>query len=103
MHGQEGQGPLIRLRLVCGGMGGGVGCFVVCGWCMGGVRWWLCGVMWWLSGVMWWVSGVWVKPPPWPDPRLSNFGSGVCFVYSRLSNLSAIWQLSPLPVTGLQI
>jgi hypothetical protein len=28
----------------------------------------------------------------------------VClFVYSRTSNLSAIWRLSPLPVTGLQI
>jgi hypothetical protein len=28
----------------------------------------------------------------------------VClFVYSRTSNFSAIWQLSPLPVTGLQI
>ena len=39
--------------MVCGGMGGGVGCYVVCGWCMSGV-------MWWLSGVLWWVSGVWV-------------------------------------------
>jgi hypothetical protein len=27
----------------------------------------------------------------------------VCFVYSRLSNFSAIRRLSPLPVTGLQI
>jgi hypothetical protein len=27
----------------------------------------------------------------------------VCFIYSRLSNFSAIRQLSPLPVTGLQI
>jgi hypothetical protein len=26
-----------------------------------------------------------------------------CFVYSRTSNFSAIWRLSPLPVTGLQI
>jgi hypothetical protein len=25
------------------------------------------------------------------------------FVYSRTSNFSAIWWLSPLPVTGLQI
>jgi hypothetical protein len=25
------------------------------------------------------------------------------FIYSRLSNFSAIWRLSPLPVTGLQI
>jgi hypothetical protein len=27
----------------------------------------------------------------------------VCFIYSRLSNFSAIRRLSPLPVTGLQI
>jgi hypothetical protein len=27
----------------------------------------------------------------------------VCFIYSRLSNFSAIQRLSPLPVTGLQI
>jgi hypothetical protein len=27
----------------------------------------------------------------------------VCFVYSRLGNFSAIWRLSPLPVSGLQI
>jgi hypothetical protein len=27
----------------------------------------------------------------------------VCFVYSRLSNFSAIQRLSPLLVTGLQI
>jgi hypothetical protein len=27
----------------------------------------------------------------------------VCFLYSRLSNFSAIRRLSPLPVTGLQI
>jgi hypothetical protein len=53
-------------------------------WWVSGVMWWLSGVMWWVSGVMWWVSGVWVviggvwvKPPPWPDPRLINFGSGV--------------------------
>jgi hypothetical protein len=58
MHGQEGQEPLIRLRVVCGAMGGGVGCYVVCGWCMSGVMWWLCGVIWWLSGVLWWVSDV---------------------------------------------
>jgi hypothetical protein len=25
------------------------------------------------------------------------------FVYSRTSNFSAIWRLSPLPVTGIQI
>jgi hypothetical protein len=35
---------VIRLRVVCSGMGGGIGCYVVCGWCMGGVMWWL-GVM----------------------------------------------------------
>jgi hypothetical protein len=27
----------------------------------------------------------------------------VCFIYSRLSNFSAIRRPSPLPVTGLQI
>jgi hypothetical protein len=27
----------------------------------------------------------------------------VLFVYSHTSNFSAIWWLSPLPVTGLQI
>jgi hypothetical protein len=27
----------------------------------------------------------------------------VCFVLSHTSNFSAIWRLSPLPVTGLQI
>jgi hypothetical protein len=28
----------------------------------------------------------------------------VClFVFSRMSNFSAIWRLSPVPVTGLQI
>jgi hypothetical protein len=27
----------------------------------------------------------------------------VCFILSRTSNFSAIWRLSPLPVTGLQI
>jgi hypothetical protein len=37
-----------------------------------------------------------------PDPRPTVVWF-VCFFYSRLSNFSAIWQLSPLPVTGLQI
>jgi hypothetical protein len=38
---------------------------------------------WWVSGVWVVVGGVWVKPPPWPDPRLSNFETGVyLFVYS---------------------
>jgi hypothetical protein len=27
----------------------------------------------------------------------------VCFILSRTSNFSAIWRLSPLPATGLQI
>jgi hypothetical protein len=38
VHGQE---PLIRLRVVCGGMGGGVGFYMVCRWW----PWLLCGVM----------------------------------------------------------
>jgi hypothetical protein len=35
---------------------------------------------------------------------MANVKVFVClFVLSRMSNFSAIWQLSPLPVTGLQI
>jgi hypothetical protein len=34
---------------------------------------------------------------------IENFCLFVCFIYSRLSNFSAIRRLSPLPVTGLQI
>jgi hypothetical protein len=41
------------------------------------------------------------------NPHLINTTSGICFVYlfvySRTSNFSAIWRLSPLAVTGLQI
>jgi hypothetical protein len=36
-----GQEPFIRLTVVRGGIGGGVGCYVVCGWCMGDVMSWL--------------------------------------------------------------
>jgi hypothetical protein len=43
--------------VVCGDMGGGVGCYVVYGWCMSGVMWCLSGVMWWVGGVMWCVGG----------------------------------------------
>jgi hypothetical protein len=42
------------------------------------------------------------------DYQSINILSGDCllvclFVYSHTSNFSAIWLLSPLPVTGLQI
>jgi hypothetical protein len=32
-------------------MGGGFGCYVVCGWCMGGVKWWVSGVWLVVGGV----------------------------------------------------
>jgi hypothetical protein len=34
----------------------------------------------------------------------NGFEKSVClFVFSRMSNFPAIWRLSPVPVTGLQI
>jgi hypothetical protein len=44
-------------------MGGSIGCYVVCGWCMSGGRWCMSGVILWVSGVWVVVGGVWVKPP----------------------------------------
>jgi hypothetical protein len=36
------------------------------------------GGVWVVVGGVWVVVGdVWVSSPPWPDPRLGNFGSGV--------------------------
>jgi hypothetical protein len=63
------------------------------------------GVRWWLSGVWVVVGGVWVKPLHGQIRASVILGPGVfvCFVYSRLSNLSATWRLSPLPLSGLQI
>ena len=46
--------------MVCGGMGGGVGCYVVCGWCMGGVMWWVSGVSVVALAVMW-CNGWWSR------------------------------------------
>jgi hypothetical protein len=39
-----------------------------------------------------------------PTPtNLATWGIFRLFVFSHTSNISAIWRLSPLPVTGLQI
>jgi hypothetical protein len=40
-------------------------------------------VVWVVVGGVWVVvGGVWVKPPPWPDPCLSNLGPGCKFEYA---------------------
>jgi hypothetical protein len=60
-------------------MGGGVGCYVVCGW-------WLCGVMWWLRGVLWWVSGVWVVAGGvWVNPLHGRIRASVIHVFYPIS------------------
>jgi hypothetical protein len=46
VHGQDPR----AVNKAKGGVGGGVGCYVVCGWCMSGVMWGVSGVMWWVGG-----------------------------------------------------